>query len=78
MCGGTLTYLQKSKVWNIVEVYKLKIPWIINVKSIIGRCNGWSSLTKYSHIGTATSLQRGQIVNLLCEMCGRYWSVEGR
>jgi len=24
MGGGTLTYLQKSKVWNTLEFYKLK------------------------------------------------------
>ena len=29
MGGGTLTYLQNSKAWNILEIYKLKILWII-------------------------------------------------
>jgi len=74
MGGGKLTYLQNSKVWNIIEVYKLKIPWIIdiNVKSLIGRCNGWSSLTKYSHNSQLLPSNVARSRTGLCKMCGRY------
>jgi hypothetical protein len=32
MDSDTLTYLQNSEVWNILEVYKLKIGLLFNKK----------------------------------------------